>query len=182
MLHEREADDAREEQRERDRQAEHDQHDHEHDHRNADGARLDLGAPERRDEQCTERQGGDGEPTPRVGSRARVPRMHDELARELDARDSAADDDQQLDRPNLDREDAFDAGELVRVPGAHEIRPAAEHDRQQNADSENGEQHVPHARRDGVASRERLEEHLDAHQPAVQHCVRELQEHARDER
>ena len=68
------------------------------------------------------------------------------------------------------------------LPRAHEIRPAAEHDRQQNADSEHGEQHVPRARRDGVAPRERLEEHLDAHQPAVQHRVRELQEHARDER
>ncbi len=83
----------------------------------------------------------------------------------------------------VDREDAFDAGELVRVPGARR-NPASCRARcvSRMPIPSNGEQHVPHARRDGVAPRERLEEHLDAHEPAVQHGVRELQEHARDER
>ena len=183
VLHEREAEDAREQQRERDRQPEHDQHDDEHDHRDADGARLDVGAPERRDEQCAERQGGDGEPTPRVGSRAREPRMHDELARELDAATAQPTTIRSLIGQTGIVKMPFDAGELARVarrarnPASCRARSSAECRFRATANST-----LPRARRDGAAPLERLEEHLDAHQPAVQHCVRELQEHARDER
>ena len=51
-----------------------------------------------------------------------------------------------------------------------------------SAKPEQREQRAPRARGRRRAPLERRQEHLDAHEPAVQHRVRELQEHARDER
>jgi hypothetical protein len=81
-----------------------------------------------------------------------------------------------------DREDAFDAGELGRRPRADEIRPRAERRREHEGDAEQREQGAPGARGDGPVALERADEHLDAHEPAVQRRVRELQEYGGHER
>ena len=49
-----------------------------------------------------------------------------QLAHEREGRHARADDDQELDGPDRDREDAFDAGKLITGPRTDEIWPRTE--------------------------------------------------------
>ena len=108
--------------------------------------------------------------------------MNQELSQQLDRGDHRAGDDQQFDRPHGNLVQPLDAGELRGAPRTRKVRPrAARHD-DEHGHAHRCEHRVPRSCHRRSALCERLDDHLDAHEPAAQHRVAELQEHASDER